>query len=336
MLYVGIDAHWNACSYCILDANGAVVKEEQVRGPWHRLVSQLRRRREPLTLAYDASCGYGALYDQLAALPHVRRICVAHPGKLRLIFRSQRKNDRTDARQLALLLLNQLPTVHVPHQDVRSWREAITYRQKLVQQRTGVKNQLRALLRGHGIPMPRSLWSQAGLTWLAEAALPGPLPRLKRMGLLDQLRQVQAQLKQVERELNRIGRAHPGVRLLQTIPGVGPRTAEAVMAYIDQPKRFGRNKTIGPYFGIVPRQDASGPVNHLGHITRQGPAVVRRLITEATWQAVRRDATVARYFQRVQQGRPQRKKLALVATAHYLLRVMLAMLQNGEAWRGAA
>jgi hypothetical protein len=72
----------------------------------------------------------------------------------------------------------------------------------------------------------------------------------------------------------------------------------------------------------VPCQDQSGDWNRLGHITREGAPVVRQLVAEAAWQALRRSPTVRAYFERAQRGDPQRKKIALVATAHYLARVM--------------
>lgn len=120
--------------------------------------------------------------------------------------------------------------------------------------------------------------------------------------------------------------------LLTTIPGVGPRTAEAVCAFIDEPGRFGA-KRIGSYFGLVPRQDQSGSVNRLGHITREGPPVVRRLLIEAAWRSSRCSGRVRAVFDRIHRGDKDRRKIALVATSHYLARVMLAMLQSGEAWR---
>jgi transposase len=140
------------------------------------------------------------------------------------------------------------------------------------------------------------------------------------------------QIRRVEMELNSIGQAHPGVYLLRTIPGVGPRTAEAMVAYIDDAKRFTSNKKIGSYFGLVPRQDQSVK-NRLGHITKEGPARVRKLLAEAAWQGYRRSPHIRAYFERIQGGKPDRKKIALVATAHYLARVMLAMLSTGECWR---
>ena len=92
-------------------------------------------------------------------------------------------------------------------------------------------------------------------------------------------------------------------------------------------------KAVGRYFGLVPCQDQSGDKNRLGHITREGPAVVRQLVAEATWQAVRRSPTVRAFFERTQRGDPQRKKIAVVATAHYLVRVMWALLKRGTVWQ---
>ena len=153
---------------------------------------------------------------------------------------------------------------------------------------------------------------------------------------IERIESVDGMLKRVEKALNEVGRGHPGVFLLMRIPGVGIRTAEAVMAYIDKPQRFSRNKSVGSYFGVVPCQDASAGRNRLGHITRQGPTLVRRLLTEAAWQGIRRSERIRAYFEQIRQGNPERKKIAVTATAHYLLRVMHAMLRTGEVWRSSA
>ena len=139
-------------------------------------------------------------------------------------------------------------------------------------------------------------------------------------------------MRHIEHELNHQAGRSPAVARLRSIPGVGARTAEAVAAFIDDPDRFAKAKAVGRYFGWVPSQDQSGDRNRLGHITREGPAVVRQLVAEATWQALRRSPTVRAYFERVRRDDPQRKKIALVATAHYLVRVMWAMLKRGTDW----
>ena len=154
--------------------------------------------------------------------------------------------------------------------------------------------------------------------------------------MLDELDTLAPKIRRVEKELNRRARADGGVRLLMTIPGVGLRTAEAVRAYIDRPGRFRHNRTIGAYFGLVPCQDESAGKNRLGHITKQGSGTVRKLLVEATWIAVRHSPTLRAFCERIQRGDPGRKKIAVVATAHHLARVMLAMLNTGEIWREAS
>jgi hypothetical protein len=60
---------------------------------------------------------------------------------------------------------------------------------------------------------------------------------------------------------------------------------------------------------------------------------VRQMVNEAVWQAVRRSPTLRAYLQRVQRGEKERRKIAIVATAHYLVRVMWSMLKHGQPWR---
>jgi transposase len=120
---------------------------------------------------------------------------------------------------------------------------------------------------------------------------------------------------------------------LRSIPGVGLRTAEALVAFLDDPHRFANSKKIGAYFGLIPSQDQSGDTNRLGHITKEGSAAVRHLLVEAVWQATRRSPTVRAYFDRIRRDDPDRKKIAVIATAHYLARVMWSMLKHGTLWR---
>jgi transposase len=125
------------------------------------------------------------------------------------------------------------------------------------------------------------------------------------------------------------------VALLMTIPGVGIRTAETFVAWVDDIARFRNSRQIGAYFGVVPCQDASADRNRLGHITRDGPSVMRKLIAEATWMTIKQCPVFRAFFERMMAGKAERKKIALVATAHRLMRIMGAMLRSGEAYQPA-
>jgi transposase len=289
----------------------------------------------PWTICFEATCGYGYLYRELSRL--ARRVVVAHPGQLRLIFRAKRKNDRVDARKLAkLLYLDEVPAAYVPSQEVQSWRELIEHRRRVMDRQTTCKNAIRSLLRSHGKIAVKGLWTKKGVAWVRQEEMPTPAARLKRDLLLDELGEAKRRVRTVTKALDEIGERHAAVLLLRTIPGVGIRTAETMCAYLDDARRFVRSSQVGAYFGLVPCQDASAGVNRLGHITRQGPATARKYLVEAAWQGVYRSATIRAYFERVLHGRPERRKIALVATAHYLLRCMHAMLIRNQPWHEAA
>ena len=333
MYYVGLDIHSKHISVCVLNEAGKFLHRTQVR-TIDEMMRILERLTDRFEVCYEASCGYGHFHDLLC--PVAARVLVAHPGQLRLIYRSKDKNDRKDAERIAkLLYLGEVPTVHVPSLDVRTWRELINCRSQVIAKRTRAKNATRSLLRSAGVTPPRQpgLWSKAGMLGLRQLSLPTASQQLRRDLLLEEIETLTRQVRRIEQELNRRGQQTPAVFLLRSIPGVGIRTAEAVAAFVDDPQRFRRAKAVGRYFGLVPRQDQSGDKNRLGHITREGAPVVRRLLAEAAWQARRRSPTVGAYFERVQRDDPQRKNIALVATAHYLVRVMWAMLKRGTLWQ---
>jgi len=338
MLYVGLDVHLRTSSIHVLSDQGMKVKSYTVRGPWKPVVASLGTLQEPFLVCFEASCGYGTLYDALSKVAN--RVVVAHPGHLRLIFRSKRKNDRIDAERLArLLYLDQVPEIHVPRIEVRDWRSLIELRQREVNQQIRCKNRLRALLRHHGVILPKGgkwIWTKAGRAWLSALEWPTESSRMQCSIMLASLAGAEELVHQVTRHLDELGGQHSGVELLRTIPGVGPRTAEAVLAYLDDAHRFERVNQVGSYFGLVPSQDASGGMNRLGHLTKNGPSTVRRLLIEAVWQSVRLDGGIRGYFERLHRGKKDRRKIALVATAHKLLRSMHAMLRTGETWSSNA
>lgn len=333
MLSIGLDVHSKYTTMCVLDANGKIVKEREIHGDLGEVVGTVRRVGQPFAICYEASCGYGWLHDQLSSV--AAKVLVAHPGRTRLIFQSKRKNDRIDARKLAkLLYLDEVPQAYVPPAAWRAWREMVEYRTRLVNRRTAIKNEIRALLRSRAITAPKGLFARSGQAWLKGLEL-DEFAAVRRDLFMDDLSQVSEKIKRVEKTLATRAAAEPAVALLRSIPGVGIRTAEAFVAYVCDPRRFRKNKSVGCYFGLVPCEDTSVKAR-FGHITKDGPATVRRLVTEAAWQAIRRDKAMKAYFERIVKDDPNRRKIALIATAHHLVRVMHSMWVNGTTYQSAA
>jgi len=330
-LFVGLDIHKAFTVAHILNQFGQKVLVKMIRGHWTNIFLFLDSLPAELHVCYEASNGYGYLYDNISK--RAKSVQVAHPGHCRLIFRSKKKTDRIDAEKLAkLLYLNEVPSVYVPDINIRDWRRLIVFRQTLVAEGTSIKNRIRGLLRRYGIKAMTGLWYQKGLDWLAKLTIESAVAKIELNILLDNLQKQKANIKAVETQLQKIADNHPGVWLLMTIPGIGIRTAEAVVAWIDNPNRFSRNNQIGPYFGLIPTENSSGGKIRMGHITRQGPAVIRKLLCEAAWRAIRLSPEVKAFFEKVQRNDRDRKKIAIVATGHYLARVMLAMLKQNKPW----
>ena len=189
-------------------------------------------------------------------------------------------------------------------------------------------------MREHDIASPRWLWSKKQLLWLESIEL-HPVAKLRLELAVEEFRSLHQKITRIERELQRYADRTPAVKLLMTIPGVGIRTAETFVAWVDDIARFRNNRRLGTYFGLVPCQDASANKNRLGHITRDGPPVMRKLLCEATWTAIKKCPAFRMFFERIMGDKNERKKIALVATMHRMTKVMGAMLRSGETYNGA-
>jgi transposase len=329
--YIGFDVDSKKTVACVISRGGKDVYATLPTDPvvmrrWLR--EQGRGGRHKLHLTFEVSGMSGWLYDEL--VEEVDELVVSNPSKMPWIFRTAKKNDRIDARKQALLLMmGEIPKVHMPSRAVRQWRGQIQHRRKLVNARTQVKNRIRAYLKGLGyrrLPIKENWWTRASHAWIREMFATDFI----LLDLLDQLDLLNQQIKRVTQRLDERLQHHAGGALLQTIPGVGPRTAEAVLAYVDEVERFGSGKQMSSYFGLTPKLDESGACRRLGHISKQGPSVARWLLVESGWRVIKSSESMWAFYEQVLHGQPNRKKIAVVAVANKLVRVMRAMLLTGE------
>jgi transposase len=142
-----------------------------------------------------------------------------------------------------------------------------------------------------------------------------------------------AQLKIFDRTLDALSKADDRVRLLQTVKGVGPRVAEAVVMHLDDASRFASADHVAGYAGLVPKQLESGTLSRRGHITRRGPGLLRSMLVESAWVIWRHNAWAQLFVQKVSRGSRARRKIAIVALARRLLTILWAMLRDGTPFR---
>lgn len=254
----------------------------------------------------------------------------------------KRKTDRDDALKLARLsAMGQLPLVTIPRTRVRQWRSLIHYRHALVARRTAIKNSIRSILDRQGIRWPagRTGWTRKSIAKLEQLARridevdPENLWRGQLHVELQSLEQHKALIEHVEHKLEALAVADERVQRLRTIPGVGPRLAEIVVAMIDDPKRFKNGKQVGAYAGLVPQQYESGTMQRQGRITGRGNGLLRALLVEVGWLMRRYNGHFRDVFDHVCRGSKARRKIAVIAVARRLLVCCWAMLRDGTTWR---
>ena len=336
---LAIDLGKYKCVACAYDKTTAVAEFRTLttsRAELERLI----RTAGPAVVVIEACSLAGWVHDLFAEL---RIPCqVANTAAEAWKYKhAKRKTDRDDALRLAqLYALGQLPEVVVPAKPVREWRALIAHRQALVGVRVAAQNRIRAILVGQGLPAPRGAraWTATGRAGIAQFARPlaeCPPDQLWR-GMLDlaltAYRQAEELVATAEARLDQLGKADRRVRLLESVPGLGPRTAEAVVAHLDDPKRFRSGKQVAAYGGLVPRQYQSGEDDRRGRITRRGPAVLRKLLVQCAWAMLRYNAW-ARACSSGSAGARPRRKQAVVALARKVLVRCWAMLRDGQPWR---
>lgn len=245
------------------------------------------------------------------------------------------KTDRTDVLKLARLSsMEQLPVVYLPDRPTRQWRSLILYRQKLIERRTAIKNSLHALLVSEGRAMKagRQAWGLESLAHLRKL-VKEDLWSIHLGMELDNLDQVTQQIATLDQKLDALGDADHRVIRLQTIPGVGPRLSELMVAMIDDPKRFKNARQVSAYAGLVPRRYQSGQMDHSGRISKQGCGKLRKLLVEIAWGMLQHNTHGRSIFQRISKGQKTRRKQAAVALARRVLVWCWAMLREGVDWK---
>jgi transposase len=325
---------------CLLDTVTHQSEFETIvtqRWAMEQLLNQIR----PDQIVMETSSITGWVNDFCQSLGY--KVLVANPSAEAWRWKTvKRKTDKDDALKLAkLTALEQIFPVHVPVAEHRQYRLLVKYRKTLVNRITRIQNTIRSLFDQQGISIPggHRAWTSAGIETLSQYR-----KGLAECGVnelwqgeldleLQSLDGLWQQLQKVDEQLEKMAGQDEQVQLLQTIPGVGRRTAEVIVAALDDPKRFQNARQVSAYAGLVPDQRQSGQTNRLGRITRRGSRILRSALVEVAWVMLRYNPWAASVYQRIYGGQKTRKKIAIVAVARKLLVRCWAMLRHKQPWQ---
>jgi transposase len=303
-----------------------------------RLFGEVKRRaaqagEAKIVMAYEASsCGF-ILSDEARALGIGCEVLA--PTKMeKSVQQKKNKNDDRDADDVVeklrghVLAGNRLPRVWIPDLETRDDREVLRTRMALSERQTQVKTQIQMLLKRHGLEKPSDLGSTRSkqyrqwLQSLSEWESLGSGTRQSLASLLRQLKGIEGEMENLEKLVKQLGdqqRHKPIVEALMKEKGVGLVTALVYRTEIGNASRFRRGRHVGKFVGLTPTSHESGQQkDHKGHISRQGPPRLRKVLCQASWVHVRHDPHSREVYQRLVAKNPKKKKIAVVAVMRRL------------------
>jgi transposase len=328
MLIIGVDYHPSMQQIAWVDRETGDCGERRLThesGEAERFYRELKKKGISVRVGMEAT-GHSRWFERLLAELNYE-LWLGDPATIAAKRVRKQRNDRRDAQHiLKLMLEDNFPRIWVPTPQNRDLRQLVLHRHRLVGMRTRVMNQLQAIAMNEGVRRKRGLWSEKGRAQLESLRLP-PWTSRRRQELLELLDRFDPSIDHLRQAIEQEAERVPEVHRLQTHPGVGPITALAFVLVIGTPYRFNCGKQVASYLGLIPCEDSSADNWRLGHISKQGNALLRCLLGQAAQSAARADEQWRRQYAHIAMRR--NKAIAKVAIARKLAVHLFWMWRRG-------
>jgi transposase len=326
---MGIDIGKNSFHVVGLDQRGAIV----LRQKWSRRQIEARLANIPRCLiGMEACVGAHHLSRKLQSHGHDARLM---PAKYVRPYSKGQKNDFRDAEAIAEAV--QRPTmkfVATKTADQLDLQALHRVRERLVSQRTGIINQIRAFLLERGVAV------RQGLRFL-RTELPGILAtrsdvlssRMTHVieDLAGDWRRLDERIEGLSMDIKGLADQDPACERLMTVPGIGPIISSAMVAAIGNGTVFSKGRDFGAWLGLVPKQISTGDRTVLGKISKRGNRYLRVLFVQAAWVVLVKPKSWERYGLKPWIEAAKRRlhhNVLAIALANRLARIAWAVLNK--------
>ncbi len=281
-MFAGLDVSLKSTVICVLDSSGRVRWRGSVSSDPGAIAGALARWRDHLTLVgLETGSLSPFLYHGLAGLGF-RVVCMDARRAADAVRSRRVKSDRADAEALAeMLRTGWYSAVHVKSLDSHRVKALLGAREQLVRAKRSLGNQIRGLLRPFGIKIASRQGTKRFVLAVQDAVQEDPVLEMAVSALLEGLVAIEGQVAKLDEGLQDIAKRSEVCWRLMSVPGVGPITALAFMASIDEVSRFARMRDIGAYLGLTPKRYQSGDREVELGISRQGDGMARHYLYEA-------------------------------------------------------
>jgi len=325
-VYIGVDFHARQQTISYLTTETGEIRQLELL---HEDPAKVRAFYEQfagqrIIVGFESS-GYAAWFEELLEELGCE-IWIGHATYIRQFAKRRQKNDRRDADLiLELLVSGDFPRIHRYSRSTRQMLQQLRYRQRLVKMRTMVVNMLLFTASSRGHSFRTQLQSKRGQARLGQLPLPEPLAQ-QRDELLSLLTQLDQKITTIERWLEQQTAEDVAVQRLRTHPGIGLLTSICVRYTLEDVGRFATTRKVSAFAGFDPMEDRSDERRRMGAISKQGSRWLRFYLVEAGQVAMRKDADLARVYQRISRRGGHAK--AKVAVARRLLVRAFIMLRD--------
>ena len=330
---IGLDLAKNVYQVHAINGAGEVVVRKTMR---RAQVLRFFERLDPCLVGIEA-CGTSHYWArEISKFGHDVRLM---PPAYVKPYVKRGKTDASDAEAICEAVSR--PTMRYVAIKSCEQQAALTVhrtRDLLVKQRTQLVNMIRGLLAEFGIEIRRGLTHALSL---AERIAAGDMPGIPALAakmiasLAGQILDLQARLREIERELLAWHRSSDIARRLATIPGVGTICATAFAASVTDPHQFRSGRQFAAWLGLTPLQHSSGGKERLGRISKMGDKYLRRLLVVGMTSLVRRakykPEAVDPWLADLLSRKPVR--VVTVALANKTARVIWAIMARGGIYR---
>lgn len=299
MRYVGLDLHAASCSYAVIEEDGTLRFESEVKTSTQSLIELLDAIAEPKQVVLEESTLAAWAWRTLG--PHVSRLVVADPVHNAWIARAERNDDRSSAHKLADLLRGGfIHPVHHTCESQQLFKELVMSYHDTVREITRFKCRLKAKLQQHGLhcPTAEAFDPRGRETWLDR--LSHPDARLQAKLLLEIIDLLSEQKLQLQREIDRRARTFEPIARLRELPGVGLIRAATFFTIVDTPQRFTNQRKLWAYCGLAVVRRSSGSTEGPEHLNRRFNRPLKAMANGAAITAINQgDNRFARQYRRL-------------------------------------
>ncbi|MEA2080454.1 MAG: IS110 family transposase [Pseudomonadota bacterium] len=332
---IGLDIAKSVFHLCAVDKMGRLLKKKQLK---RKQVLPYLAKLEPCLVAMEACGGANYWAREIKALGHEVKLIAPQYVKP---YVKGNKNDYNDAEGIAEAAqranMRFVPIKSVEQQDIQNLHRQ---RERIKKARTALVNQVRGLLAEYGIVINKGVAAvRKGLPGILEDAENGLTMRSRELfaDLLEELRLLDEQFKQSEKQIEASNQGNEVCQRLDEILGVGPITASAVYAAAGDGKDFVNGRHFSAWIGLVPGQHSTGGKTTLLGISKRGNAYLRTLFIHGARAVLQHSANKTDRFSLWAQALLERRgyNKACVAVANKMARMAWVIMARGETYRPA-